>query len=58
MLQVASLLSMMMLWTGKRLGMYFKLKAITPRSDEHTTSPYNVHTLFSKQVMRIFKLVS
>ena len=31
---------------------------LTPRSDEHVTSPYNNHTLSSKQVMRILKLIS
>ena len=30
---------------------------LTPRSDSHVTSPYNIHTLSSKQVMRIFKLI-
>ena len=29
---------------------------LTPRSDKNVTSPYNIHTLLSKQVMRIFKL--
>ena len=31
---------------------------LTPGSDKHTTSPYNIHTLSSKQVMRILKLIS
>ena len=30
---------------------------LNPRSDEHETSPHNIHTLFSKQVMKIFKLI-
>ena len=30
---------------------------LTPRSDKHETSPCNIHTLISKQVMRIFKLI-
>ena len=30
---------------------------LTPKSDEHVTSPYNIHTLFRKWVMRIFKLI-
>ena len=35
----------------------FCLNPLTPRSDKHVTSPYNVHTLFGKQVMRILKLI-
>ena len=31
---------------------------LTPRSDKHVTSPYNIHTLSSKQVVRILKLIS
>ena len=30
---------------------------LTPRSDQHETSPYNILTLSSKQLMRIFKLI-
>ena len=30
---------------------------LTPKSDEHVTSPYNIHTLSCKWVMRIFKLI-
>ena len=30
---------------------------LTPRSDKHVTSPYSIRTLFSKQVMRILKLI-
>ena len=30
---------------------------LTPRSDQHVTSPYNIHTLSSHQVMRILKLI-
>ena len=33
------------------------LNPLTPRSDQHKTSPYNIHTFFSKQVMRTFKLI-
>ena len=33
------------------------INPLTPRSDSHKTSPYNIQTFFSKQVMRIFKLV-
>ena len=33
------------------------LSPLTPRSDKHETSPCNIHTLISKQVMRIFKLI-
>ena len=36
--------------------LFFLFKPLTPRSDQHVTSPYNIHTLLSKQVMRIFKL--
>ena len=38
---------------GKRV---FTLNPLTPRSDQHVTSPYNIHTLSSKQVMRKLKL--
>ena len=31
------------------------INPLTPRSDEHLTSPCNNHTLFSKQVMRILR---
>ena len=31
---------------------------LTPRSDYHVTSPYNIHTLSCKQVVRILKLIS
>ena len=30
---------------------------LTLKSDLHVTSPHNIHTLFSKQVMRIFRLI-
>ena len=30
---------------------------LTPISDSCVTSPYNIHTLFTKQVMRIFKII-
>ena len=30
---------------------------LTPRSDQHVTSPYYIHTEFSKQVTRILKLI-
>ena len=33
------------------------LTPLTPRSDQHVTSPYNIPILFSKQVMRILKLI-
>ena len=29
----------------------------TPTSDQHVTSPDNIHTLSNKQVMRILKLI-
>ena len=28
---------------------------LTPRNDIHLTSPYNIHTLSSKQVIRVLK---
>ena len=33
------------------------INPLTPRSDKNITSPHNVHTLSSKQVTRIFKLI-
>ena len=30
---------------------------LTPRSDSHVTSPYNIRPLFSKLVMRVFKCI-
>ena len=33
------------------------LNPLTPRSDLHVTSPYNIHTLSNKEVMRILKLI-
>ena len=30
---------------------------LTPRCDQHETFPCNIHALFSKKVMRIFKLI-
>ena len=33
------------------------INPLTPRSDKNITSPHDVHTLSSKQVMRIFKLI-
>ena len=33
------------------------INSLTPRSDQHETSPSNILTLSSKQVMRIFKLM-
>ena len=32
------------------------INPLTPRSDSHVTSPCNIHTLSSRQVMRILKL--
>ena len=34
------------------------LNPLTPISDEHVTSPCNIHTLSSIHVMRILKLIS
>ena len=31
---------------------------LTPGSDKHVTSPYNIYTLSSKQVVRLLKLIS
>ena len=36
---------------------YMYINPSIPRSDSHETSPYNIHTLSSKQVIRIFKLL-
>ena len=33
------------------------INLITPRCYKHETSPYNTHTSFSKQIMRIFELI-
>ena len=33
------------------------LNPLTPRSDSHVTSPYNIHTLSSKNLMRILELI-
>lgn len=40
-------------------GNFYKvfINPLTPQSDYHETSPYNIQTLTSKQVMRIFKLI-
>ena len=39
--------------------MFQNLNSITPRSsDKHVTSPHNVHTFSSRQVMRKDKLIS
>ena len=36
---------------------YIKGNPPTLRSDYHVTSPYNIHSLSGKQVMRILKLI-
>ena len=36
---------------------HLSINPLTPRSVQFVTSPYNIHTLLSKQVMRIIKLV-
>ena len=36
---------------------YTLLNPLTPRSDQHKTSPYNIFTLSSKQVMRILEFI-
>ena len=30
---------------------------LTPKSDQHITSPHNIHTLSSKKVMRLLRLI-
>ena len=40
----------------KCLNFHIQYNPLTPRSDQHVTSPWNIHTLSSKQVMRILKL--
>ena len=46
-------------WWPKILGIFDHVSLINPLtpSDKHVTSPYSIHTLFSKQVMRILKLI-
>ena len=46
-------------WDQETQGgiMTWSVNWLTLRSDQHETSPYNTLTLFSKQVMRIFKLI-
>ena len=34
-----------------------KLNPLTLRSDQHVTSPCNIHTLSSKQVVRMFNFI-
>ena len=34
-----------------------KFNPLTPRCDQHETFPCNIHTLFSKKIMTIFKLI-
>ena len=47
-----------------RSGNFYTLKMclsqfnpLTPRCDQHETFPCNIHALFSKNVMKIFKLI-
>ena len=40
-----------------RICKHLSINPLTPESVEFVTSPYNIHTLLSKQVMRIIKLV-
>ena len=46
-------------WWPKILGIFDHVSLINPLtpSDKHVTSPYSFHTSFSKQVMRILKLI-
>ena len=39
-------------------GINLSANPLTPMSDKHVTSLYNTYTLFSKQVMRILKLIT
>ena len=41
----------------KASASHIPLNPLTPRSDQRVTSPYNIHTLSSKQVMRLLKLI-
>ena len=34
------------------------INPLTPRSVEHVTSPYNIHTLSRKEMLRILKLIT
>ena len=38
----------------ERGNLISNLNLLTPTGDSHVTSPYNIHALSSKQVMRIF----
>ena len=44
-------------YSFKQFTEYNCLNPLTPRSDLHATSPYNLHTLSSKQVMRILRII-
>ena len=46
-------------WWPKILGIFDHVSLINPLtpSDKHVTFPYSIRTLFSKQVMRILKLI-
>ena len=43
--------------TDFRLSEIKSLNPLTPISDEHVTSPCNIHTLSSPHVMKILKLI-
>ena len=45
------------LTSAANLLAFRSLNSLTPRSDSHVTSPYNIHPLSSKQVMRILKCI-
>ena len=38
--------------------MFWTCNLLTPRSDQHVTSPYSIDTISSKQVARILKLIN
>ena len=42
----------------KHIKIQKDLNPSTPRSDLYVTSPYNIHTLSNRQVMRLVKPIS
>ena len=44
-------------WSGKILLSSRLLNPLTPASDEHVNSPYTIHTLSSKQMVRLLKFI-
>ena len=53
-----NLLSLQVSTTSSKVKVFVYVNPSTPRSDQHVPSPHNIHTLPTKQVKRIFKLIS